>query len=172
MRITEKRIRELVREALDTNVSDELVALVQGDQRLRQEWQKTVNAEGGFSALRHGTARWDAVRSEFMRAHGTTDDDMFGDKSREEKILSLPDRLDWGSLTDDDWHNIAVLTQHMDGAPAFQKRMLTIFRQWRGEDSRQYQYLHDRISCRETGTQMFGTQDAVTDYSNCKLVRD
>jgi hypothetical protein len=166
------QLRQLIREMLDTSASDELVTLVQGDQRLRQEWQKTVNAEGGFAALGADKDRWDAVRSEFMRAHGTTDDDMFGDKSRAEQILSLPDRLDWGSLTADDWHNLALLTQHMDGAPTFQKRMLTIFLKWRGEDSSQYQYLHDRISCRETGTQRFGTQDAGTNYSNCKWVRD
>jgi hypothetical protein len=166
------QLRQLIREMLDTSVSDELVTLVQGDQLLRQEWQKTVNAAGGFNVLRHGTPEWDAVRSEFMRAHGTTDDDMFGDKSRAAQILSLPDRLNWGSLTADDWHNLAVLTQHMDGAPAFQKRMLKIFQKWRGEGSSQYQYLHDRISCRETGTQRFGTQDAGTNYTNCKWVRD
>ena len=172
MRITEKRIRELVRAALDASVSDELDALVQGDQRLRQEWQKTLDAEGDYESLSADKMRWDAVRSEFMRAHGTTGDDMFGDESRKNQILSLPDRLVWSSLTADDWHNIAVLTQHMDGEPAFQKRMLTIFKKWRGEDSSQYKYLHDRISCRETGTQRFGTQDAGTNYSMCKWVRD
>ena len=165
-------LRQLIREMLDTSASDELVTLVQGDQLLRQEWQKTVNAKGGFAALGADKDRWDAVRSEFMRVHGTTDDDMFGDKSRVAQILSLPDRLNWGNLTADDWHNLALLTQHMDGAPAFQKRMLTIFQKWRGEDSSQYQYLHDRISCRETGTQRFGTQDAGTNYANCKWVRD
>jgi hypothetical protein len=172
MKITQHHLRQLIREMLDTSVSDELATLVQGDQQLRKEWENAVNAEGGFKVLRHGTPRWDAVRSEFMRAHGTTDDDMFGDKSRAAQILSLPDRLDWDGMTEDDWHNIALLTQHMDGAPAFQKRMLTIFRKWRGEDSSQYQYLHDRISCRETGTQLFGTQDAGTNYSKCKWVRD
>jgi hypothetical protein len=172
MKITQHHLRQLIREMLDTSVFDELGTLVQADQRLRKEWENAVNAEGGFKVLRHGTPRWDAVRSEFMRAHGTTDDDMFGDKSRAAQILSLPDRLDWDSMTEDDWHNIALLTQHMDGAPAFQKRMLTIFRKWRGEGSSQYQYLHDRISCRETGTQLFGTQDAGTNYTNCKWVRD
>ncbi len=172
MKITQHHLRQLIREMLDTSVFDELGTLVQADQRLRKEWENAVNAEGGFKVLRHGTPRWDAVRSEFMRAHGTTDDDMFGDKSRAAQILSLPDRLDWDSMSEDDWHNIALLTQHMDGAPAFQKRMLTIFRKWRGEGSSQYQYLHDRISCRETGTQLFGTQDAGTNYTNCKWVRD
>jgi hypothetical protein len=91
-------LRQLIREMLDTSVSDELVTLVQGDQLLRQEWQKTVNAAGGFAALGADKDRWDAVRSEFMRAHGTTDDDMFGDKSRVEQILSLPGAPELGQL--------------------------------------------------------------------------
>lgn len=165
-------LRQLIREMLGKSVSDELQDLVHGDQHLRQAWGRTVAAEGGFNTLSADKARWDAVRSAFIEEHGTSEDDMFGDKSREGQILSLPDRLDWGSLTPDDWHNLAVLTQHMDGAPNFQARMIKIFRQWRGEESSQYQYLADRISCRETGTQRFGTQDAGTNYANCKWVRD
>lgn len=171
-RYLRRLIRSVLLEGTNLSTSEELVNLVQGDQLLRQEWQKTVNAAGGFNHLRHGTPEWDAVRAEFMRTHGTTDDDMFGDKARMSQILSLPDRLNWSQMTEDDWHNLAVLTQHMDSAPAFQKQMLSVFRKWRGEGSSQFQYLHDRISCRETGTQRFGTQDAGTNYTNCKWVRD
>jgi len=172
MRIAEAQLRLLIREALDNSISDELVTLVQGDQQLRQAWQKTVDSAGGFAALGADKDRWDAVRSEFIRAYDTTPDDMFGDKARAQQILSLPDRLVWGSMSNDDWHNLALLTQHMDGDPDFQKRMLIIFKQWLGEKSSQYKHLDDRISCRETGTQRFGTQDAVTNYANCKWVRD
>lgn len=172
MRIAEAQLRLLIRESLDNSISDELVTLVQGDQQLRQAWQKTVDAAGGFAALGADKDRWDAVRSEFIRAYGTSPDDMFGDKARAQQILSLPDRVVWGSMSKDDWHNLALLTQHMDGAPGFQKRVREIFRKWLGEDSNQYKYLDDRISCRETGTQRFGTQDAATNYANCKWVRD
>lgn len=165
-------LRQLIREMLSKSVSDELKDLMHGDQHLRLAWTRTIAAAGGYNALVSDKARWDAARAAFIEEHGTSDDDMFGDKSREGQILSLPDRLDWGSLTADDWHNLALLTQHMDGAPDFQARMLKIFRQYRGEESSQYQYLADRISCRETGTQRFGTQDAITNYANCKWVRD
>ena len=168
----ERTLRQLIRETLSKSVSDELQDLMRDDQHLRTAWRQTVEAEGGFNALGADKARWDAVRSAFVEEHGTTLDDMFGDKTREGQILSLPDRLDWSSLTPDDWHNLALLTQHMDGAPGFQKRMLKIFLRYRGDESSQYQYLADRISCRETGTQRFGTQDQITNYANCKWVRD
>jgi len=165
-------LRQLIREMLGKSVSEELQDLVDGDQRLRQAWGSVVAAAGGFAALGADKERWDQTRQAFVEEHGTSLDDMFGDKSRHAQILSLPDRLDWGKMTEDDWHNLAVLTQHMDSEPGFQAGMLKIFRQWRGDASSQYQYLADRISCRETGTQRFGSQDQGTNYANCKWVRD
>ena len=165
-------LRQLIREMLGKSTSGELQDLVRGDQHLRTAWRRTVEAEGGFAALGADKARWDAVQAAFIEEHGTSGDDMFGDKSRHAQILSLPNRLDWGKMTEDDWHNLALLTQHMDSEPGFQAQMLKIFRKWRGEESSQYQYLADRISCRETGTQQFGTQDQLTNYANCKWVRD
>ena len=180
-------LRQLIREMLSKSVSGELEDLMTGDQRLRNEWRRYLTRAAGLPIPQSGypdlattsqaekilgDAGFAETRARFVEEHGTTLDDMFGDKSRKEQILSLPDRLDWGSLTEDDWHNLAVLSQHMDGAPDFQVRMLKIFRQWRGEESSQYQYLADRISCRETGTQRFGTQDQGTNYANCKWVRD
>jgi hypothetical protein len=157
---------------LGKSVSDELQDLILGDQHLRQEWIKTIAHAGGYQAARADSEKWESLRADFVRTHGTSLDDMFGDKTRHAQILSLPNRLVWGKMTEDDWHNLAVLTQHMDSEPGFQAQMLKIFRQWRGEKSSQYQYLADRISCRETGTQRFGTQDQITNYSNCKWDRD
>ena len=165
-------LRMLIREIRDSGISQELEALSRGDQHLRQEWIKTIAHAGGYQAARADSEKWESLRADFVRTHGTSLDDMFGDASREGQILSLPNRIRWQSMSEDDWHNLALLTQHMDGAPEFQKRMLKIFQKWRGEESSQYQYLSDRISCRETGTQRFGTQDQITNYSNCKWVRD
>lgn len=166
-----KQKKKLIREMLGKSMSEELQDLVDGDQHLRQAWKIAVDAEGGFAAL-NADKRWDQTRQAFVEKHGTSLDDMFGDKSRHAQILSLPNRLDWAKMTENDWDNLAVLTQHMDNEPGFQEQMLEIFRQWRGEDSSEYRYLADRISCRENRTQRFGTQDAGTNYANCKWVRD
>lgn len=170
--MSESTLRMLIREIRDSDISQELEALLQGDQHLRQEWGKTIDRAGGFQAALADKEEWEHLRADFVRTHGTSLDDMFGDASREEQILSLPNRIKWQNLSEDDWHNLAIITQHMDKAPEFQRRMLKIFLQYRGEESSQYQYLADRISCRETGTQRFGTQDSITNYSNCKWVRD
>lgn len=76
--------------------------------------------------------------------------------------------LVWGGLTDEDWNSLRLITQHMDPFPDFQQRMLPIFLQHRGEGSDQYRYLTDRISCCETGTQRFGTQDKISGYKRCR----
>lgn len=167
-----KTLRALIRETLSLGISEELKELTADDQRLRNEWEKTVNRAGGFQAALADRKAWERLRADFVRTHGTTLDDMFDDASREGRIRSLPDRIQLAELTPKDWENLWLLVQHMDRSPGFQKRMLETFRKYLGEESSQYQYLADRISCRETGTQRFGTQDSITNYSNCKWVRD
>ena len=155
---------------LDADISDELRDLADEDQKLRALWARALQGAGGWTAMT--PEERDALRERFTEEHGTTLDDMFGDKSRHKRILDLPSKIRWSSLADPDWNNLWIITQHMDQFPDFQERMLGIFLRHRGEDHSQYQYLADRVSCRETGTQRFGTQDSITNYSNCKWVRD
>ena len=83
-------LRQLIREMLGKSTSDELQDLVRGDQHLRTAWGQTVAAEGGFNALGADKSRWDAVQAAFIEEHGTSADDMFGDKSRHRRSSPYP----------------------------------------------------------------------------------
>lgn len=180
-----RRLRMLIRETLMQGVSDELEELVRGDQRLRNEWARYLTRAAGLPVPQSGyveqatmvRAKEDLgdvgfaeVRNRFIEEHGTTPDDMFGDKQRHKQILTLPDRIRPAELTKEDWGNLWLLAQHMDAYPDFQKRMLEIIREHLGEGHDHYRFLADRISCRETGTQRWGTQDVGSGYKNCKWI--
>lgn len=166
-------LRMLIREMLEGSISDELQDLKTGDQALRNVWAGKTKAAGGRSAI--PPEAWERMRSAFVDEHGTALDDFFGDKARHERILALPSKIEkigWKSLTDADWNNLWLLVQHMDRHPHFQKEMLPIFQKHLGPEHSHVQFLSDRISCRETGTQRWGTQDKETGYKNCKVVPD
>jgi hypothetical protein len=87
---------------------------------------------------------------------------MFGDRFRQARVMQIVKEIDhssgWLALQSPDWSNLWLLVQHMDDHIEFQKSMLNIFLLQEGETSSHYQYLADRISCHEFGTQKYGTQ--------------
>ena len=75
-----------------------------------------------------------------------------------------PIYFDFDSFSDDDWENYWLISQHADMYPNFQKDALETISQYLGKDNDNYRYLHDRISCRQTGTQKYGTQNICEKY--------
>jgi hypothetical protein len=160
MRITEALLRRLIRESLQSDdPSQALQSLVDADQAPRNAWKRFLMDQDAWPPTEEDLHR---LRPIFARERGTSTSDIFGDRARQKKVSQLLQHLHthalWKSLSDRDWENLWLLVQHMDAHPTAQRDLLPILRQWRGEHSDAYRYLADRISCRETGTQAYGTQ--------------
>lgn len=81
--------------------------------------------------------------------------------SQTNKVKKLISNINFETLATKDWENLFLLVQHADDDITLQKQMLPFFYKRYGNsgNSTPYQMLHDRISCAETGTQKFGTQN-------------
>ncbi len=67
--------------------------------------------------------------------------------------------FDFNDFSNKDWDNYWLLAQHCDFDIKLQQNALKIIEKYKSQDSSEYKYLYDRISCSLTGTQKFGTQD-------------
>lgn len=81
--------------------------------------------------------------------------------SQTNKLKQIIPKINYSELTTDDWENLFLLVQHADDDIALQKQMLPLFFSKYGDSGNgtPYQMLYDRISCAETGTQKYGTQN-------------
>jgi len=158
-------LAHLVQSALQEGASqwsNELHALAAADQRGRNKWSNLVASRGGWEM---DVDQFDILRHQFIAlesSQGAQIGDMFGDQFRQLRLVQIVkeinDAAGWAILPVPDWTNLWLLVQHADGHVAFQKSMLNIFLEHRGQESSHYQYLADRISCHEFGTQIYGTQ--------------
>jgi hypothetical protein len=155
----QETIRRILREELfdkkQNLQSDILTNFKNQDQEERNEYQKFVHSEFNGD--------YERAAKEYAKLKNRSFDDIFGDKERMEKFISID--FDFDGLSDEDWENYWLLSQHADTNPNFQKDALKTISQYLGKDNDNYKYLHDRISCRETGTQKYGTQNICKKYS-------
>jgi hypothetical protein len=155
----QETIRRILREELfdkkQNSQSDILTNFKNQDQEERNEYQKFVHSEFNGD--------YERAAKEYAKLKNRSFDDIFGDKERMEKFISID--FDFDGLSDEDWENYWLLSQHADTNPNFQKDALKTISQYLGKDNDNYKYLHDRISCRETGTQKYGTQNICKKYS-------
>jgi hypothetical protein len=136
---------------LNESVSQKLKQLRDSDQELRNKWAAKIKEKGGFSK---------ELAAEFAKEHGTTTDDLFNDAPRQKEYELLFNSLskeDFDKLTDDDWSNLYLVAQHADHNRDLQKRVRDVLKDYNREED--YKYIADRITCGESGTQEFGTQN-------------
>lgn len=119
------------------------------DQMERNEYSKFVQSEFGGD--------YERGAKEYAKIKNRNSDDIFGDKKRIREFILI--NFDFNTFSSKDWENYWLLSQHSDNHPEFQKNALNNIKQNLGEDNEYYEYLHDRISCRESGTQIYGTQN-------------
>ena len=155
----QETIKRILREELfdkkQNSQSDILTNFKNQDQEERNEYQKFVHSEFNGD--------YERAAKEYAKLKNRSFDDIFGDKERMEKFISID--FDFDGFSDEDWENYWLLSQHADTNPNFQKDALKTISQYLGKDNDNYKYLHDRISCRETGTQKYGTQNICKKYS-------
>jgi hypothetical protein len=147
-----QRIKEIMN--MDVSNSDLLSQLVQQDQVERKEYMDFVNNELGGD--------YEKGAKEWIKLKHRNPDDIFLDKDRMNKFIYT--NFDFDSFNKKDWDNYWLLSQHADQYPDFQKTALNIIQKHTGEDNDNFKYLSDRISCRETGTQIYGTQNICKKY--------
>ena len=77
------------------------------------------------------------------------------------KVVSYIDQKKlWSKISDQAWDDLWLVAQHSDDDRAFQKEVLDKIKQFSHKEQKShFQYLSDRISCAEDGTQEYGTQD-------------
>ena len=153
----QESIRKILREDFDkkqNSQSDILTNLKNQDQEERREYQKFTQTKFNGD--------YERAAKEYAKLKNRRFDDIFGDKERMEKFI--PIYFDFDSFSDDDWENYWLISQHADMYPNFQKDALETISQYLGKDNDNYRYLHDRISCRQTGTQKYGTQNICEKY--------
>lgn len=127
----------------------ELKTLVQQDQDERNAYADFVkNTMKGD---------WEKGAIAWAKMKRRQPDDIFLDGERQRRFQGMT--FDFKTFTPQDWENYWLLSQHADNNRAFQKKALANILQHLGREHSHYQYLADRISCGERGTQQFGTQD-------------
>ena len=134
-------------------VSSVLSSIAKGDQELRNEFAALMKNRGGWSKQ---------LVDEFVAEKGTDKEDVFGDKKRQKEFANLFSSLtddDYNDFSEEDWRNFWLVAQHADSNRQLQKKAQQILLKHKGEESDHYRYITDRISCAETGSQKYGTQD-------------
>ena len=146
-----KLILENWRQYLNENYSQKLKQLRNSDQELRNKWAAKMNKGGGYSK---------ELAAEFAKEHGTKTDDLFNDAEGQKEFESLFNSLsgeNFNNFTNNDWKNLWTVAQHADHNRELQKRVRDVLNTYNREED--YQYIADRITCGESGTQEYGTQD-------------
>jgi hypothetical protein len=143
-------IKTTIREFLNENkFSNLLLQMVKDDQSERRHYSNFV--------LDKFDGNYERAAKEYAKLKNRSFDDIFGDKERMEKFIPID--FDFNSFSDEDWENYWLMSQHADMYPNFQKKALNVIEKYLGLNNELYYYLYDRISCRESGTQKYGTQD-------------
>lgn len=133
-------------------ISQKLSGHVQRDQRERNEYLKGYLQPLGYAA---GIKKW-------LKDKNRKLGDVFDDRRHVPEIQSLVSELVESDqplpqqVLEDAW----LLVQHMDEDRPFQKKFLEFLKKHHPGTS-QFKYLSDRISMAETGTQEYGTQNAL-----------
>lgn len=142
---------------LNESIKDQLKSWVKLDQTIRGEYLKFVQDKFGGD---YATAR-----SEWMKIKHTTEQDFFGTQQQEHQIhkrlLNQLSYMPLATFSQEDWHNLWLLTQHADELPVLQKRVLDKLKQYPqipGQDKR-IRYLTDRLLSGQGKTQRYNTQD-------------
>ena len=127
-----------------------LKSLEQKDQAERNEYLKKYLEPFGYEK---GVAKW--IKDKKRRP-----DDVFGDKVRHPEIKKLIRKLiNLGKPLDEDTLNVVnILVIHLDQDRNFQKEFLQFLTKYHF-NSGPYKSISDRISCGESGTQKYGTQN-------------
>jgi len=131
-----------------TNQSEYLRSLVQTDQDTRNEWKKRMDESGGWS---------EDLAAQYADEKGTSPDDLFGERQRLEKFTQY--KFNFDTFSKDDWNNYWLLAQHCDFNLDFQKSALKNIERYLGRNSKEFQYLTDRILCAQNKPQIYGTQN-------------
>ena len=144
------------------SASDTLQRLATDDQKLRNKFDDLIKSRGGWSS---------ELVDEFVAEKGTSKNDVFGDKEsgRQDEFRDLFSKLsdtDYVGFSDKDWDNFFLLAQHFDSDRKLQKQAQKVLLKYRGEEDSNYHYITDRISCAETGTQKYGTQNGCNKDEN------
>jgi len=142
-------MRMVLKENLQ-NIAKQLADIVAHDQRERNEYLKNYLEPMGYEA---GVQKW--IKDKNRKA-----DDVFDDKKHEATIKKLVGLLIKQQKTLDETllDDAFILVQHMDRDRSFQKQFLHFLAKFH-PNTGPFKYLSDRISCAETGTQKYGTQN-------------
>lgn len=129
-------------------VESGLASLVAQDQKERSEYQRFVQTKANGD--------WNKGSYLYAKLKNRNPDDIFGEKERLVQFTKM--NFDFDSFDDMDWNNYWLLAQHCDFDRNFQQQALKNIEKYKGQDSTEYKYIYDRISCGLSGTQKFGTQ--------------
>jgi len=148
-----RKIKEEVEEKAGS-VSNTLQRLADDDQKLRNEFAALIKKCGWSQEL----------VDKFVAEKGTSKNDVFGDENsgRQKKFRKLFNSLSdthYAGFSDKDWDNFFLLAQHFDSDRELQKQAQNVLLRYKGEKDINYRYITDRISCAETGTQKYRTQN-------------
>jgi hypothetical protein len=144
----------IMNEAVKSKLKDSeyLQNLAINDQKERNKYKEF--------AIEHGAQSqqdWENVAKLYAKQHKRQLDDLFNERT---KLLDFTSRkFNYNNFSKKDWQNYWLLAQHCDFNRSFQKSALNRIEKHLGKNTEQYKYLSDRISCGETGRQVFGTQD-------------
>lgn len=126
-----------------------LSSLVSQDQRERQEYQNFVKTRTNGD--------WNKGAQLYAQFKKRSPTDIFGERQRLNSFVKM--KFDFSKFSKQDWHNYWILVQHCDFDRKFQQNALNLIAKGVGQNSEEFKYLSDRISCALTGNQKYGTQD-------------
>ena len=140
---------KVVPECVSLESNEQLKHWSEQDQTERNTYAKYVKDE-----LK---GNWENAGKIWAKLKNRSSDDVFGDDARLKEFMNT--KFNFDEFDKEDWHRYWVLSQHADKYIEFQKHALEIIKKYLGSDHINYKYLCDRISCKETGTQKYNTQD-------------
>ena len=130
-------------------VENQLAALAAKDQQERQEYAAFVKSKANGD--------YNKGAQLYAKLKDRSSDDIFGEQERLQQFTKM--KFDFNTFSDSEWEQYWTLAQHSDFDRQFQKQALKIISQYKGNNSQEYKYLYDRISCGLNGTQKYNTQD-------------
>jgi hypothetical protein len=104
MKLLFENWRQYLQESKGSKYKELLSATAKGDQELRTQFALLINKEGGWSR---------ELADRFAEKHGNPKDDIFGDKTRNEKMLPILSKLDYQNFDDEDWNNFDPYILHL-----------------------------------------------------------
>jgi hypothetical protein len=132
------------------DIISRLKAFEQHDQAQRNEYLKNYLKPLGYEK---GVAKW-------IKDKNRKPDDVFDDKKNHSEIKKLVKQLikQDSPLDDDSLDTVNILVIHMDQDRGFQKDFLQFLTKHHYM-SGPFKSISDRLSCAESGTQKYGTQN-------------